>query len=173
MQDMRISRWIGLLGIATVVGIGEQAVLPLNQIAIAQVAEIPQPDRNGNFNTAILGGNVGNYYPNNQWVVMPQPDAGGLNCRESPNGKIKSVIVPGAIIQAIFNDPIQPDGRGGPLHPDADAIDLSIGRPWLHVTGSGHLFFPVPSENGDRSEREDCYVRANIRYIAPINEEAN
>lgn len=169
-----VSKWIGLLGIATVIAIGGQTIAPLNRAVIAQVAEVPQPDRNGDFNTAILQGNAGGYYPNTRWLAMPQSDLNGvLNCRESPNGKIKSRIVPGAIIRAVFNGDLQLQGRGGPPNPAADAIDLSSGRPWLHVTGTESLVIPMSSEEGDRRKPKDCYVRANLRYIAPVNEEAN
>ncbi|PZO23503.1 MAG: hypothetical protein DCF25_00275 [Leptolyngbya foveolarum] len=166
--------WLVVLGLSLAIGIAEQVIAPLSQSAIAQVAEVPQPDRNGDFNTAVLRGNAGSYYPNTRWLVMPQPDSSGvLNCRESPNGRIKSRIAPGAIIQAIFNGPLQLQGRGGPPNPAADAIDLSIGRPWLHVIGTESLVIPMSSEEDDRSEPKDCYVRANLRYIAPVNEEAD
>lgn len=167
------SKWLVAFGLSLVIGIGEQAIAPFRQTAIAQVAETPPSDSNGDFNTAIVRGNAGGYYPNRRWLVMPQSGSGVLNCRESPNGKIRSRIVPGAIIQAVFDGPLQPQGRNGPLNTAADAIDLSIGRPWLHVTGTEPLVFSLSDEPGDRTQPKDCYVRANLRYIAPINEEAS
>ena len=164
---------IGLIGLVVTVGIGEQMMVPYRQAAIAQVSDTPQPDSNGDFNTAILSGHLGNYYPNNRWLVMPQLDNGALNCRESPNGRIVARVVDGAIIQASFNQPIQSGGRGSALNPGADAIDLASGKPWLKVTATGNLFFPpARSEGGDRAQPTVCYVRANLQYIAPINEEA-
>ena len=162
---------IGLMSLVMAIGIGEQIIAPNTQAAIAQVAEVPKPDSNGDFTSAILGGNVGNYYPNSQWLVMPQTDTGVLNCRESPNGPVVSRIVSGAIVQAIFDDPLQSGGRGTPLNTAADAIDLSAGKPWLHIANTGYLF--LPSAEGNRSQTQSCYIRANLQYIAPINEEAN
>lgn len=162
---------IGLVSLVMAVGIGEQIITPYSQAAIAQVAETPQPDSNGDFNSAILSGNIGNYYPNSRWLVMPQADTGMLNCRESPNGPVVSRIVPGAIVQAIFDGPLQTGGRGTPLNIGADAIDLSTGKPWLHIASTGNLVFPPAG--GSDSQPSSCYVRANLQYIAPINEEAD
>lgn len=162
---------IGLMSLVMTVGIGQQIVAPHSQSAIAQVAETPNPETNGDFNTAILSGNMGNYYANNQWLVMPQADTGVLNCRQSPNGPVVARIAEGAIVQAIFDGPLQTGDRGTPLNSEADAIDLSTGKPWLHVDSTGYLFFPPVG--GSNSQSTSCYVRANLQYIAPINAEAN
>ncbi|NET31764.1 MAG: hypothetical protein F6K19_07145 [Cyanothece sp. SIO1E1] len=54
------------------------ALLP--SIAIAQVADVPQPNRSGDYTTAFVLGNRG-YYTNPKWLVV-DPDRNGLN-RES------------------------------------------------------------------------------------------
>ena len=76
-------------------------------------------DSNGDFSSALLIGHLG-VYGNNQWLVMPQSD-GYLNCRYTPNGEIRSEVVPSMIITAKFNGPLSTDNRLTP-NPDADAI---------------------------------------------------
>lgn len=117
--------------------------------AIAQVAEVPRPNANGDYRTAMVQGNRG-MYPNRKWLVT---DSSDLNCRVSPNGVVRSQIVPGAIVTAQFAQ--------------GDAIVLQNGSPWLRVRGTDALAFPVRGQS-----LGTCFVRANVRYVAPINEDA-
>ena len=58
--------------------------------AIAQAAEVPNPDINGDFRTAFQQGNRG-YYKIEKWLVV-QPVISGdydLNCRYTPNGQMR------------------------------------------------------------------------------------
>ena len=58
--------------------------------AIAQAAEVPNPDINGDFHTAFQQGNRG-YYSIEKWLVV-QPMRSGdydLNCRYTPNGQLR------------------------------------------------------------------------------------
>ena len=75
-----------------------------NHAAIAQVAEVPNPDSNGDFRSAFQRGNRG-FYTISKWLVV-QPMGSGvedyaLNCRYTPNGQIRSRIQRGAIITAV------------------------------------------------------------------------
>jgi len=162
---------IALISFVMTVGIGEQMVAPHSQAASAQLAGIPTPDADGDFNTALQGGSNGNIYATSRWLVMPQGSL-ALNCRESPNGRVTSRLMPGSIVQAKFNVPLQLGGRGSAVNPDADAIDLSTGSPWLRITGTGDLVFPIARDQPGETRIGECYVRANLRYIAPVTEEA-
>lgn len=119
--------------------------------ALAQIAAVPSPNSKGDFLSALMPGNRGNVYQTRKWLVV-DPDPTYLNCRYSPTGQVRSRIAPGAIVTAVF--------AGGSW---GDAIVMSNGAPWLRISGTDPLVL------GDRGE---CYVRANIRYIAPISEDA-
>ncbi len=139
--------------------------------AIAQVAEVPNPDSNGNFMTVFQRGNRG-FYAIEKWLVVQPAESGdygyGLNCRYSPNGEIRSRILRGAILTAAFK------GSGNRRTPNAperadDAIVLDDnGSPWLRVKGlRDELAEPVKPTTWE--QLGECYVRANLKYIAPIN----
>ncbi len=140
--------------------------------AIAQASEVPNPDINGNFRSAFQQGNRG-YYRIEKWLVV-QPMTSGdydLNCRYTPNGQIRSRILRGAILTAVFPRPVN-KRSANPPDPADDAIAFdSDGSSWLRVKGSqNELAYPVrPLTFGDLGE---CYVRANLKYIAPINPES-
>ncbi|MEI6331867.1 MAG: hypothetical protein WCP16_21705 [Pseudanabaena sp. ELA645] len=140
--------------------------------AIAQAAEVPNPDINGEFRTAFQQGNRG-YYTIKKWLVV-QPMRSGdydLNCRYTPNGQIRSRILRGAILTAVFQGTANKRSENLP-DPATDAIAFdSDGSPWLRVKGSqDELAYPVrPLTFGNLGE---CYVRANLKYIAPINPDA-
>ncbi|TYQ28680.1 hypothetical protein PseudUWO311_04095 [Pseudanabaena sp. UWO311] len=139
--------------------------------AIAQVADVPNPDSNGDFRSAFQRGNRG-FYTISKWLVI-QPMGSGvedyaLNCRYTPNGQIRSRIQRGAIITAVFKG--TPNlHRAEPPEPSSDAIALdSDGTPWLRVKGSqNELAYPAKPANFD--QLGECYVRATLKYIAPIN----
>lgn len=120
----------------------------------AQTASVPPPIANGDFVTALQPGNRGNFYPTRKWLVV-DPDPTYLNCRVQPNGAVRSRFPPGAILTAVFGETVF--GETG------DAVILVNGTAWLRVSGADPLRV---------GESGICYVRANQRYIAPINEEA-
>ncbi len=119
--------------------------------ARCQITAVPSPNSKGDFSSALMPGNRGNVYQTRKWLVV-DPDPTYLNCRYSPTGQVRSRIAPGAIVTAAFTG-----GSWG------DAIVMSNGVPWLRITGTDPLIL------GDRGE---CYVRANLRYVAPISEDA-
>jgi len=137
--------------------------------AISQVAEVPAPDSQGDFNSAILRGNRG-FYVNQRWVVMAGPDRDYLNCRYTPNGEIRSEIAPGTILIAEFGGPVNLD-NGQRANDDNDAVEMYQGSPWLRVTGQDDTLI-IPAERGNRDSLGACYVRANQRYITPLNNDA-
>jgi hypothetical protein len=142
--------------------------------AIAQAADVPKPNSNGDFNSIFVQGNRG-FYAVNKWLVTQfiasEINGGTVNCRYMPNGEIRSQIPRGAILTAVFNQTAK--GRVPSPHTAADdAIVLdSNGSPWLRVIGTKEeLAYPVrPLTFADLGE---CYVRANLKYIAPINPDA-
>lgn len=111
--------------------------------AHAQAAEVPKPDAKGDFRTARVLGNRG-YYPNTYWLVT---DVNRLNCRTAPNGAMSLRLEPGEVVTAVFPN-------------KQDAIVLDKGTPWLRIK-------PIPAL--PRRASNPCFVRANLRYIAPIN----
>jgi hypothetical protein len=140
--------------------------------AIAQAAEVPNPDLNGDFRTAFQQGNRG-YYRIEKWLVV-QPMTSGdyeLNCRYTPNGQLRSRILRGAILTAVFHGTANKRSANLP-DPATDAIAFdSDGSPWLRVKGSqNELAYPVRPLTFD--DLGECYVRANLKYIAPINPDA-
>ncbi|WP_039896339.1 hypothetical protein [Lyngbya sp. PCC 8106] len=112
---------------------------------MAQISEVPEPNNNGDFMTAKVMGNRG-YYNNRIWLVV---DPENLNCRDTPGGKIKTQLTTGATMTAIFSQ----EGR-------EDAIVMRNSKPWLRVRSVN------PNFNTDSGT---CYVRANIKYVFPIN----
>jgi hypothetical protein len=138
--------------------------------AIAQASDIPIPTNTGDFTSAFVKGNRG-YYNVEKWLVVESYDpADMLNCRATPNGKVRSQIEPGAIVTAVFKGPANERGRMTP-NPANDAIVMSDGSPWLRIRGTrDELAYPVPRT--DFSALGECYVRANLKYIAPINNDS-
>lgn len=118
----------------------------VTSVGVAQMAEVPQANSKGDFVSAKVQGNRG-LYNNIYWLVV---DPESLNCRNTPEGTIKAKLDSGAIINALFSN----NGKG-------DAIVLKNGQPWLKVES----IHPA----GPRFNSGVCYVRANLKYIAPIN----
>jgi hypothetical protein len=139
--------------------------------AIAQVADVPNPDSNGDFRSAFQRGNRG-FYVISKWLVVQPMGASaedyGLNCRYKPNGQIRSRILRGAIVTAVFKGtPNLHRAESPESYSDAIALD-SDGSPWLRVKGlQNELAYPVKPASFD--QLGECYVRANLKYIAPIN----
>ncbi len=142
--------------------------------AIAQVADVPNPDSNGDFKSAFQRGNRGFYVISKWLVVQPMGSAiedDALNCRYTPNGQIRSRIQRGAIVTAVFKG--NPNLRSAePPDPSNDAIAFdSDESPWLRVKGlQNELAYPAKPASFD--QLGECYVRANLKYIAPINPDA-
>jgi hypothetical protein len=143
-----------------------------NAKAIAQAGEVPNPDQNGDFRTAFQQGNRG-FYTIDKWLVVQPSNSetriAYLNCRFTPNGKARSQIARGAIMTAVFKGNQNPRKPNRP-DPDDDAIAFdSNGSPWLRVKGlRDELTSPLPVRPLT-NELGECYVRANLKYIAPIN----
>jgi hypothetical protein len=142
--------------------------------AIAQAADVPKPNGNGDFNSIFVQGNRG-YYAVKKWLVIQfvesEVNGGTVNCRYTPNGEIRSRIQRGAILTAVFNQTVK--GRvPNPHTADDDAIVLdNSDSPWLRVIGTREeLAYPVRPLTFD--DLGECYVRANLKYIAPINPDA-
>jgi hypothetical protein len=143
-----------------------------NTEAIAQAGEVPNPDQNGDFKTAFQQGNRG-FYTINKWLVVQPSNSetrdAHLNCRFTPNGVARSQIARGAIMTAVFKGDQNPRKPNLPP-PSDDAIAFdSDGLPWLRVKGlRDELTYPLPVRPLI-NQLGECYVRANLKYIAPIN----
>lgn len=137
--------------------------------AQAQVAEVPDADSNGDFNTAIVRGNRG-FYTNDRWVVVAKSSDDYLNCRESPDGEVYAQILPGAVVNAVFGGPVNLN-NGLEANYANDAIAMQNGRSWLRIEMPD---FPLAGRVTPQSATslEACYVRANLQYITPMNMEA-
>lgn len=118
----------------------------------AQMRDVPSFDHDGNFWSAIVEGNRG-VYPQVQWLVV-DTDPVGLNCRDE-NGSVVRTLRYGSVMDAVFDDEA------------GHAIALKKDGPWLRVKVST---LDVSTQVTDEiAEMYTCYVRANTRYIAPIN----
>jgi len=125
---------------------------------LAQAADIPRADRNGDFRTARVRGNRGDY-PHRHWLVVDR-GAGGLNCRAA-NGEVMLTLNYGSVINSRF------EGGAGYENDTGEAIDLVNGQPWLSVEVTA---FDIRQQvTSELAEKYQCYVRANQRFIAPIN----
>ncbi len=142
--------------------------------AWAQMSDVPAPTSGGDFTTAIVLGNRG-YYTNDKWLVVKplkpgKPADYGITCHDTPGGAVRSIIVPGAIMTAVFKGPVNLPGNSGPNLAN-DAIALQDSLPWLRVRGTqDELAYPAPNRRWD--ELGECYVRANVQFIAPITGDA-
>jgi len=119
--------------------------IPFAAPSRAQVADVPVANQAGNFTTARVQGNRG-YYRNTHWLVVDPSRS--LNCRATPNGKVTTRLSSGWIVTAVF-----PDNK------DGDAIVVEAKKPWLKVMAIDPSGGKLPA----------CWVRANRRYIAPVN----
>jgi hypothetical protein len=141
---------------------------------MAQMSEVPIPNSSGDFTTALILGNRG-YYTNDKWLVVKPPNPVqsrdyGITCHDAPNGPVRSRIVPGAIMTAVFRGPANLPGYTGP-NLASDAIVRVQGLSWLRVRGSqADLAYPDSGRRWD--ELGECYVRANVKQIAPITADA-
>lgn len=149
-------------------------VASLPPAAQAQYGSIPTPNSQGDYESAFMLGNLG-YYGNEKWLIL---DTDMLNCRWSPDGDVRSQILPGAIVTAIFKLPASPK-RLTEVTPEMDAIVLSptTNNPWLHIKGTATGLAVPPFPNAPWQTKRphkpgECYIRANRRYIAPINVDA-
>lgn len=142
---------------------------PLPKAALAQYGGVPIADRQGDYATALMQGNLG-YYGNAKWLIL---DNELLNCRVAPNGAVRSRILAGAIVTAAFRGPVNQQ-RLTEVTPEMDAIVFDNGSPWLRIKGTaaGLAFPPEARSASQQFKPGECYVRANRRYVAPINVDA-
>ena len=122
-------------------------------VAQAQISDVPSFEANGDFLSARVRGHRGTY-PHWQWLVI-EPDLEGLNCRHA-NGDTIVTLAYGTVVDSVFEND--------------DAIALVNGQPWLRVSASS---LDIRRQVIDQAaETYTCYIRANTRYIAPINPDA-
>jgi hypothetical protein len=122
--------------------------------ALAQVSDVVQANRDGEFLTTRIAGNRGPY-SQRQWLVVDQ-DPAGLNCWDT-KGYVAATLAYGAVIDS--------DLQGD----DGEAIRIVAGRPWLRL-----IAHPFDLRKDLRPEVLRlgplvCVVRANAGYVAPLN----
>lgn len=118
--------------------------------AQAQMSDVPSFDTNGDFSSARVRGNRGTY-PHWQWLVVAA-DEDGLNCR-NVDGSVVVTLAHGAVVDSVFTN--------------GDAIEWVNDRSWLQVSAS--VMDLRRRVVDDIAVAYTCYVRANNKYIAPIN----
>ena len=122
--------------------------------ALAQRAEPPRPDREGNFNSSQVMGNRG-LYEVRYWLVV-DPDPGGSNCRDPRDGMRP-------IKKLFYGDLLETDSPGrGKLQ---QAVERYNGLTWLRVR-LPNWRIPSSKSHGYSS----CLIRAHSRFIAPVND---
>ena len=127
------------------------AVLPVTLLPVSVVqAEVAVPDKQGNYyrnETNVRAQRVDRYGTGSLWRVVVD----SLNCRKEPsiNSAVQRTYNANDIIEAQI-------GRGGSDEVLINARDKN-GRPWMQVRSVTSTF-------------EGCYVRANSRFIQPVNE---
>jgi hypothetical protein len=122
--------------------------------ARAQVADVVQANRDGDFLTTRIAGHRG-FYPQRQWLVVDQ-DPDGLNCWDA-QGRVVATLAYGAVVDS------DPQGN------DGEAILIVAERPWLRL-----IAHPFDLRKDLRPEAlhlglVSCKVRANAGYVAPLN----
>jgi hypothetical protein len=122
----------------------------VNNVALAENLLPPIPDAKGNYDSIWMRTLERNY---NEEQLLWRVITPGLNCRENPglSNKIIRQFKQGDIINA------RSIGRGGA--DEANPIQLAPdGKPWLRIK---------IGEYDGIGKYDDCYVRANSRYLAP------
>ena len=121
--------------------------------AFAQRAEPPLPDSGGNFNSSQTMGNRG-LYEARYWLVV-EVDRNGTNCRDPRNG-----MQP--LTKLFYGDLLETDTpvRGGLQQ----AVERHNGKPWLRIRLPN---WRIPAKKDPGSSA--CLIRANSRFIAPVN----
>ncbi|MEL6331959.1 MAG: hypothetical protein AAFN42_16720 [Cyanobacteria bacterium J06554_1] len=125
-------------------------VFSVANAAQAQMSDVPSFDTNGDFSSARVQGNRGTY-PHWQWLVVTA-DEDGLNCR-NVEGSIVVTLAYGAVVDSVFAN--------------GDAIEWVNDQPWLQVSAS--VMDLRRRVVDDIAVAYTCYVRANNKYITPIN----
>ena len=121
-------------------------------VAVAQRAEPPLPNAAGDFHTSQQQGNRG-LYEVRYWLVV-DPDPEGTHCRSLEGHQPIGLLNYGDLL---ITDT--------PNHGLQQAVVRVQGQPWLKVRIPGWRLLP-----GNRSPHlATCLVRANARYLAPVN----
>ena len=110
--------------------------------AMAQRADPASSDQNGDFHSSLIEGNRGPYQQR-YWLVV-DPDPNGLNCRSNT----------GVVDRFYYGDLLAASLDGN----NDNAIVTVAAKTFLRVVDRRGIDGPVK-----------CKVRANARFIAPIN----
>jgi hypothetical protein len=125
---------------------------------------MPLRTRSGDWATGYIHQPSGNL-PTPHWLVIHETQ---LNCREQPGGRIRANIEPGAIVTAVYPSGTSEQELLG--SPNVDAVVQTNGSTWLRITGTTPGITPLNDHYGNQlTQLGECYVRANTRYVAPIN----
>jgi hypothetical protein len=119
--------------------------------ALAQRADVPAFDRNGNFPSSKVQGNRG-FYQQRYWLVVDK-DSRGFNCRQGAD----------SVTRFVYGDVLT---AATPRNGD-DAISVINGQSWLTV--NYQLSYKARNLTNNPKKILQCKVLANTAFIAPIN----
>jgi hypothetical protein len=122
--------------------------------AWAQLADVPRPDRLGDFRSARVQGHRG-VYPQRQWLVVTS-DPQGLNCRDA-QGRVVVALAYGSVVDSDLSGPGE------------EAIVAVGGRPWLRLIVQPFDLLRDWRPPAQRQRPITCRVRAHADYVAPLN----
>ena len=124
--------------------------------ALAQRADVPRMDMNGDFQTTKVRGNRG-FYQQRFWLVVDR-DPEGLNCRPFDGGE--------PLVKLNYGDILMTQLQSA----ETNSITLLKGQPWLNVTLTRFSSPQLDLRHGpERRGPYHCQVRASADLIAPIN----
>ena len=142
--------WAGLFGPAVCCLMAYSIIYP--RPLWAQRADSAAFDRQGNFHSSRIRGNRG-FYQQRYWLVV-DTDRKGLNCRDQRR----------LVASFNFGDVLMADV---PLPSDEAIIQIN-GYTYLRIADErAYLRRDGNKIPGDK--RFTCLVRANVKFIAPIN----
>jgi hypothetical protein len=153
----RLNRLQGLRRTLLAVAISSLLLVPsapLAQPAGAHLADVVNPDEEGNFDTSQVQGARG-FYPQKQWLVVDR-GSGGLRCRDV-NGTVLVALRYGSVIDTDLRSK------------QGNAITIEQGKPWLRVRVTPADFQADYRERSFLNQPAICRVRAHVAYLAPIN----
>ena len=122
----------------------------------AQRADVLRPNTHGDFLTTLVQGNRGTYQQR-YWLVVDR-DPGGLNCREGQT----------VVASYQFGDVVVADANRSGDGSLNNAISIVAGRTYLRISDDRDFLLADKGRKLDKQTFQ-CHVRANLKYIVPIN----
>lgn len=151
-SDCQCFRWNFLAGWAGSLLLALPVML--SPPGLAQLADVANPDEEGNFDSSYVQGARG-FYPQKQWLVVDR-GSGGLSCRDV-NGTVLVALRYGSVVDTDLSSK------------QANPISNEQGKPWLRVRVTPADFQADYRNRPFLNQPAICRVRAHGNYLAPIN----